>query len=160
MMFPIDAPEDDEEELRRRQMMMGSPYSGSAELEGATAPGAPRTQALDPTMEIAKLRLAQAPWAQRERALKRQMGIADELRGTKAPGMRTAGRVVVASNPLESLGALGKVAAGEYRNAQLENQDKAMIQSRMKSLGATAEDIERMKREEEEYGGGRGFWGR
>ena len=85
--------------------------------------------------DLYRLMLKQAPYGQRERDLSDQQAIADELRGTAAPGMHTAGRVSVAANPLEFLGAGVKQYRGWSERDRLRKEREDLFNERLRSLG-------------------------
>lgn len=66
---------------------------------------------------------------QQHGALQQQMKQADALRATPLPGGRTVsnGRVFVASNPLENVGALGQQLMGTIASKRLGEQQQGLI---------------------------------
>lgn len=87
-----------------------------------------------------------------------EMQRGDELRETPMPGMRTAGRLTQAANPLEFLGAVGQRGVGEYLRSQgnkarfdmSAGNERARSAIGMKNLNNTA-DMARALRAKSSY---------
>lgn len=77
-----------------------------------------------------------------------QMAIADELRNSELGPMRQAGRVNVASNPLEAIAVLGSKYYGNERRKKVEGETKDLNERRRKGLQKLMEAVAGMNRED------------
>jgi hypothetical protein len=71
----------------------------------------------------------------------RQMAQADAMRGTKMPEGRQAGRLFVASNPLEVLGSVGSQAVGGYMGKQAEGNQAGLLKEQTGGRKAFMEQL-------------------
>jgi hypothetical protein len=72
--------------------------------------------------------------APEEEDLARQRALVDQLRSTPQPGMRNAGRVMVAANPLEHVaGVLGQGLAS-YKEQGANTASKALQDKRLQGI--------------------------
>jgi hypothetical protein len=71
-----------------------------------------------------------------QEAISRQRVMADQLRqGGQMPGMRQAGRVAVAANPLEFLSAVGSNYGALQKDKKADTMQEAYKGKRMAALG-------------------------
>lgn len=84
---------------------------------------------LDYLMEMGTLQPQQDKIAQ-------QQAMVNQLRqgGMQSPGMRQAGRLQMAANPLEFLGQLGQAGAGAFGQQDVQAAQEAYKQQRMDAL--------------------------
>ena len=76
-------------------------------------------------------------------ALTKQQAMAAELRkGGAMPGMRQAGGVTQAANPLEFLGALGSTGLGEYVGSKADTEAKGLGDERKQIFDALRRKLE------------------
>jgi hypothetical protein len=69
-----------------------------------------------------ELMLSLSDLGSKERTMKEQQRLAEELRKTDMPGMRGNSRIMAAANPLEMAVAGGSKALGGFRQGQLQRE--------------------------------------
>ena len=129
---------------------------------GMGMPGAPGTMGLgmfDPKkkmqrpMSIEEILLAQAPYGSKQRLLLEQMKIADQLRGEQQPGLRTAGRTVVAPTWTESLNAGLRQGMGGYERGRGMRDMSQLYDEGTANLQKLLEEQQRRRDQNSELGG-------
>jgi len=113
------------------------PPPGAPEAPGAPpAAGAAPKPPGSPYMDAVKMTMGQSAYGPEERALDRQMKMADELRAAKAPGMRgTPGQgYTMAASPLEFAATALDRVGGKMMGDRTEQKQKDMFEQRMKRL--------------------------
>jgi hypothetical protein len=86
-------------------------------------PNKPVAQPGTPSNSYYDLMLGLSDLGAKERGIKDQMMLADELRGQQGPQMRDAGRIKVAANPLEHMNsAISKGVGGGVRAQGMQAQ--------------------------------------
>jgi hypothetical protein len=104
-------------------------------------------------MNSVNMVLGQSAFGPEERNLDRQMKMADELRGTRMPGMRSAGNVTRAAHPLEFASAAFDRVGGQIMGDRTMEAQQKMFEKRMQKL---RDDMAAGKQGAEDSGAGYG----